>query len=151
MKRHRHIKSVLLLIGSVLASFQFAQAQQPAKIPRVGYVSATGDGSNQSTEQKSALSRRRHWAYSSLVFELVQLRVDILVVLPAIRAAKEATKTIPLIMIISEDPVAAGSWIAWPVPVETSPALRDCSAIKRKRNCTQNSTVNRSPSGCGKS
>jgi putative tryptophan/tyrosine transport system substrate-binding protein len=44
------------------------------------------------------------------VFELVQLKVDILVapVLPAIRAAKEATRTIPLIMVISEDPVAAG-------------------------------------------
>jgi len=130
MKRHRHTKSVLLLIGFVLASFQFVQAQQPAKIPRVGYVSATGDGSNQGVYVEALRQGLKELGYiegknisieyrgaegdtgriPSLVFELVQLRVDILVapVLPAIRAAKEATRTTPLIMIISEDPVAAG-------------------------------------------
>ena len=37
----------------------------------------------------------------SLVAELVQLKVDVLVVptLPAIRAAKQATKTIPIVMV----------------------------------------------------
>jgi putative ABC transport system substrate-binding protein len=130
MKRHRHTKSVLLLIGFVLASFQFAQAQQPAKIPRVGYVSATGDGSNQGVYVEALRQGLKELGYiegknisieyrgaegdtgriPSLVVELVQLKVDVLVapVLPAIRAAKEATRTIPLIMIISEDPVAAG-------------------------------------------
>ena len=129
MTRHGHVKTVLL-IGLVLLSIQFAQAQQPAKIPRVGYVSATGDGSNQGVYVDALRQGLKELGYiegkdigieyrgaegdtgriPSLVFELVQLRVDILVapILPAIRAAKEATKTIPLIMIISEDPVAAG-------------------------------------------
>lgn len=129
MTRHGHVKTVLL-IGLVLLSTQFAQAQQPAKIPRVGYVSATGDGSNQGVYVDALRQGLKELGYiegknisieyrgaegdmgriPSLVFELVQLRVDILVapILPAIRAAKEATKTIPLIMIISEDPVAAG-------------------------------------------
>jgi len=47
---------------------------------------------------------------SSLVNELVQQKVDVLVVTNqvAIRAAKKATKTIPIVMVSSYDPVAAG-------------------------------------------
>src|SRR4030095_16414030 len=46
----------------------------------------------------------------SLVAELVRLKVDVLVspTLPAIRAAKQATKTIPIIMLTNVDPVATG-------------------------------------------
>jgi hypothetical protein len=46
----------------------------------------------------------------SQVAELVQLKVDVLVVrsLPAIRAAKQATKTIPIVMVTTQDPVATG-------------------------------------------
>ena len=46
----------------------------------------------------------------SLVAELVQLKVDVLVsaVYPAIRAAKQATKTIPIVMVITQDPVETG-------------------------------------------
>ena len=45
-----------------------------------------------------------------LVAELVELKVDVLVVgnLPGIRAAKQATKTIPIVMVTSVDPVATG-------------------------------------------
>jgi putative ABC transport system substrate-binding protein len=44
------------------------------------------------------------------VAELVQLKVDVLVLgsQPAIRAAKQATKTIAIVMVTSQDPVAAG-------------------------------------------
>ena len=47
---------------------------------------------------------------TSLVSELVQLEVDVLVVLtlPSVRAAKEATKTIPIVMVVAVDPVADG-------------------------------------------
>ena len=46
----------------------------------------------------------------SLVAELVQLKVDVLVAAspPAIRAAKQATKTIPIVMVTTQDPVATG-------------------------------------------
>jgi putative tryptophan/tyrosine transport system substrate-binding protein len=46
----------------------------------------------------------------SLVAELVQLKVDVLVAStpPAIRAAKKATKTIPIVMVTTNDPVATG-------------------------------------------
>src|SRR5204863_813818 len=46
----------------------------------------------------------------SLVAELVQLKVEVLVVgaQASIRAAMQATKTIPIVMVSSVDPVAAG-------------------------------------------
>ena len=46
----------------------------------------------------------------SLVAELVQLNVDAIVSsnFTAIRAAKQATKTIPVVMVTTEDPVAGG-------------------------------------------
>ena len=46
--------------------------------------------------------------YPSLVAELVQLKVDVLVATAAIRAAKEATKTIPIVIVTPSDPVANG-------------------------------------------
>jgi putative ABC transport system substrate-binding protein len=36
---------VVLLVGLVLASGRFVEAQQPKKIPRVGYLSSIGDAS----------------------------------------------------------------------------------------------------------
>ena len=47
---------------------------------------------------------------SSVVAEILQLKVDVLVSLqvPAIRAAKKATSTIPILMVIAGDPVALG-------------------------------------------
>jgi putative ABC transport system substrate-binding protein len=45
-----------------------------------------------------------------LVSELVKLKVDLLVLgaQPAIRAAKQATKTIPIVFVTTQNPVAAG-------------------------------------------
>jgi putative tryptophan/tyrosine transport system substrate-binding protein len=36
----------VLLVGLALASVHLAEAQQPTKIPRIGYVSGTGDHSD---------------------------------------------------------------------------------------------------------
>src|SRR5215831_21048650 len=46
----------------------------------------------------------------SLVADLVELKVDVLLLttLPGIRAAKQATKTIPIVIITAQDPVATG-------------------------------------------
>ena len=107
-----------------------AEAQQPAKIPRIGYVSGTGDSSNPGPYVAALRQGLRDLGYidgknivieyrgaegkleriPGIVAELVQLNVDVLVVLipQAIRAAKQATKTIPIVMVTQEDPVAAG-------------------------------------------
>jgi putative ABC transport system substrate-binding protein len=107
-----------------------AGAQQPPKIPRIGYVSGTGDASNQGPYLEALRQGLRDLGYvegknfvveyrgaegipdrmASLVAQLVELKVDILV-LPtssAIQAAKQATKTIPVVMVTQLDPVAAG-------------------------------------------
>jgi putative tryptophan/tyrosine transport system substrate-binding protein len=106
------------------------EAQQPKKIPRVGYVSGSGDASNPGPlveafrqglrdlgyiEGKNILVEYRYAEgkldpIPSIVAELVQLNVDVIVAaaLPAIRAAKQTTKTIPIVMVTTQDPVAAG-------------------------------------------
>ena len=120
---------VVLLFSLILGSVRFADAQQATKIPRIGYVSGTGnpsdpgpyvealrqglrdlghfDGKNILIEYRGAEGKVDR--IPSLVAELVQLNVDVLVVvtLSSIRAAKQATKTIPIVM-VTGDPVASG-------------------------------------------
>jgi len=105
-------------------------AQQPKKVPRIGYLS-NGDPATESTRSEGvrlALRERGHIEgqniateyryaegkrdrYSELLAELVRLKVDIILVsgdLP-VRAAKNATKTIPIVMLgTGSDPVEAG-------------------------------------------
>jgi putative ABC transport system substrate-binding protein len=110
-----------------------AVAQQPKKIPRIGYVSGTGDASNQGPYVEALGHGLRDLGYlegkniiieyrgaegkldriPSFIKEFVQLNVDIIVAPTpgAIRAAKEATNTIPIVMVTSLDPVASG-WVA---------------------------------------
>ena len=117
----------ILLVGYV----GMAEAQQPKKVPRIGYVSGSGDPSNPGglsfdafrqglrdrgyIEGKNILVEHRYAEGNmdlipTLVGELVQLKVDVLVAtnFPAIRAAKQATKTIPIVMVATVDPVATG-------------------------------------------
>ena len=119
-----------LLITVSLTAVPTAHAQQPGKIPRIGFVSGAGDLSNPAPtveafrqglrdrgyiEGKNILVEYRYAGglrdrMTSLVGELVQLKVDVLVLitLPSVRAAKEATKTIPIVMVVAVDPVADG-------------------------------------------
>jgi ABC-type uncharacterized transport system substrate-binding protein len=106
------------------------EAQQTAKIPRIGYLVSSGDPTNPGpsveafrqglqdlgyVEGKNILVEYRYIEgkserVPSFVAEIVQLKVDVLVVSnpPSIRAAKQATKTIPIVMVNSADPVATG-------------------------------------------
>src|SRR5215475_6090584 len=121
---------VLTLCATLLAFCLPAEAQQAGKVPRIGYVSATGDPSNPGPNVEGFRHGLRDFGYvegknilveyryvegkgdrnPSLVAELVQLKVDALVVggPGGIRAAKQATKTIPIVIVTQEDPVAAG-------------------------------------------
>jgi ABC-type uncharacterized transport system substrate-binding protein len=106
-----------------------AEAQQPTKIPRIGYL-AGGDPTSAGPPVEAFRQGLREFGYveeknilveyryaegrqdraPSLVSELLQLKVDVLVVIfsGGIRAAKEATKTIPIVMVAAVDPVATG-------------------------------------------
>jgi putative tryptophan/tyrosine transport system substrate-binding protein len=120
-------------VGVLLLALCFsAEAQQPGKIPRIGFISGRGfptsatpdpnarafqqglrdlgyiEGKNILVEYDYAESKEDR--IPSLVAELVQHKIDVLVspYLPAILAAKQATKTIPIVMVTTEDPVATG-------------------------------------------
>jgi len=123
---------VYVLPALILATIQFAEAQQPKKVPRIGYVAQRNaptaanpdraadafqsglrdlgylDGKNIRIEYRYAEGSDER--IIALVAELVQLKVDVLVTvpLPAIRAAKQATKTIPIVMVTTRDPIATG-------------------------------------------
>ena len=120
---------IWLLATVSLTTVSIADAQQAKKIPRIGYIAASGaEGSRGAREAfqrglldlgyiegKSILVEDRNSEgkadrVPSLVAELVQLKVDVLVAVPtsAIRAAKQATKTIPIVMVTTADPVASG-------------------------------------------
>jgi putative ABC transport system substrate-binding protein len=128
-KKHKLLRFALCAVFLVFSVA--AEAQQTTKIPRIGYVSTTGNASNQGLYVEALRQGLRDLGYiegknfvieyrgadgkgdhiPSLLNELMQLQVDVLVVptsLSAIRAAKQATKTIPIVMVTLVDPVANG-------------------------------------------
>jgi len=114
----------------LLLSVSSVQAQHPKKIPRIGFVTGSGDAKNPGpvveafqqglrdlgyVEGKNILVEYRYIEAKrdripGIVAELVQLKVDVFVspTQSVIRAAKQATKTIPIVMAINGDPVALG-------------------------------------------
>src|SRR5215470_7501723 len=119
------------VITVVLVSCGLVNAQQMTKtMPRIGFISSTGalgkpsplfeafqlglrdlgyvEGKNVSIERRYAEGKLNQMP--RLVNDLVQQKVDVIVAVNnvVIRAAKESTKTIPIVMISSVDPVAAG-------------------------------------------
>jgi putative tryptophan/tyrosine transport system substrate-binding protein len=104
-----------------------APAQQPTKVPRIGYLSLAAkpsprdeafvkqlrdlgwvDGQNIAIEYRWAANKAENLA--KLADELVALKVDIIAAAatPAVNAAKKATKTIPIVMMSAADAVGSG-------------------------------------------
>jgi putative ABC transport system substrate-binding protein len=130
---HRTIARLITLTLAILIVPLAADAQPVGKVSRIGLLTS-GPASPASTlaleafraglrdlgyveGQNIVLEQRRAEGSEArareLAAELVQLPVDVLVTggPPAIRAAQQATRTIPIVMAGSGDPVAAG-WIA---------------------------------------
>ena len=119
--------TVLTLCAMLFALSLPAQAQQPKKVPRIGFLSSASanarrmEGFHQGlrelgyVEGKNIVIEQR-WAegkldrLSGLAVELVRLKVDIIVSAgPTVtRVAKEATVTIPIVMGFDDDPVGSG-------------------------------------------
>ncbi|MGN6719736.1 MAG: ABC transporter substrate-binding protein [Candidatus Binatia bacterium] len=117
-----------LLIAVLLASTaDFARAQQTKNIPRIGYLGLNDpssplfgsfrqglrelgyvEGQNIFVEPRFAFGN--DWRLEQLAAELVQLKVSVIVTQSTLDlfAAKDMTKTIPIVMAYSGDPVAAG-------------------------------------------
>src|SRR5262249_18271992 len=127
----KKIIAVLTLCSLLFALSLPVKAQQPRKIFRIGYLSST-DPATDSRRSEPIRAALRKLGYtegqniafeyrysegkldrlSELAAELLRLHVDLIVVSggdPEIRAAKNATKTIPIVMVgVGTDPVKAG-------------------------------------------
>ena len=105
------------------------QAQQPTKIPRIGYLNANFPTTNpvrieairQGLRELGYVEEKNiviEWRYAegksirlpALAAELVRLKVGVIVTSASVetRAAKEATSTIPIVMTNDNDPVGSG-------------------------------------------
>ena len=123
--------TVLTLCAMLFALCPSASAQQPKKVSRIGYLagvdaasdSARAEGIRVALRERSYIEGQNiaiEYRYAEgkrdrlpeLAAEMVRLKVDILLVSgaePVVRAAKNATKTIPIVMMGSgNDPVVAG-------------------------------------------
>jgi putative ABC transport system substrate-binding protein len=128
VKRYHLIKTVLLLVGFIVANIHFTEAQQP-KAPRIGFlvagppsavanrVEALREGLRERgyIEGKTILVEYRYGEgkvdrIAEQAAELVQLKVSLIVTAgsQATRPAKEATTTIPIVMAQDNDPVGSG-------------------------------------------
>jgi putative ABC transport system substrate-binding protein len=114
----------------VLGCIPPAEAQQPTKIPRIGYIATAGDINNPGLIVEAFRQGLRDLGYiegkniiveyrypgteperlPSFATELIRLKVDALVTssTAVIRTAKDATTTVPIVMIATFDPVQAG-------------------------------------------
>jgi putative tryptophan/tyrosine transport system substrate-binding protein len=126
MSRKNLISLAAILL---LATIPIANAQQPEKIPQIGYLSSLS-ASSDSTRSGSFRQGLKELGYideknvvikykfadgnlhrvPDLAGELVGLKVDVIVVggSTATRAAKNGTKLIPIVMINVTDPVLLG-------------------------------------------
>src|SRR5262245_23544290 len=135
-----------LVLASVIAIanvFSVASAQPTIRSPRIGVLSpaeaaeyaAAADAFRQGLSDRGYvegknLSIEYRWAAGKtgrlpgFARELVQLNVDAIVAhgLAAVLAAKEATTTIPIVMVATFDPVRSGLVPSLPDPAETSRA-----------------------------
>ena len=120
---------IVLLIGIALAPFHLGEAQQQAKVAKIGWLgvrSASGqapgtemfrrefralgyvEGKNIAFEYRDAEGKPNR--LPAVADELVRLKVDVIVTASTISAlaAKNATRTIPIVFYSAGDPVATG-------------------------------------------
>ncbi|HEV8342379.1 MAG TPA: ABC transporter substrate-binding protein, partial [Candidatus Binatia bacterium] len=119
-----------LALGALLLGFSVpAEAQQPTKIPRIGFLAAVSSSTISARTEAFRQGLRElgyvegksfviEWRYAegkpdrlpALAAELVRLKVDVIVTAgpAATRPAKEATVTIPIVMSFDDDPVGSG-------------------------------------------
>jgi putative tryptophan/tyrosine transport system substrate-binding protein len=121
--------TVLTLSAMLFAFCSSAQAQQPTKVPRIGYLALISlssipgrigafrqglrelgyvEGKNIVIEWRSAEGKPDR--LPALAAELVRLKVDAIVTAgpPSTRSAKQATATIPIVMAFDDDPIGSG-------------------------------------------
>jgi len=121
--------SSILVVAVLLAVGVIADAQQPKKLPRIGFLSAASSSAISARVEAFRQGLRElgyvegknifiEWRFAegksdrlpSLAAELVRLKVDVIVseAPTSTRSAKQATVTIPIVMVFDDDPVGSG-------------------------------------------
>jgi putative tryptophan/tyrosine transport system substrate-binding protein len=116
--------TVFTLCALLFAPCLSAEAQQPAKMPRIGVMVTAERGfelfrqglrelgyvEGRNIEIVHRYAQGNTDRMPSLVAQLLEHKVDVLIVsgTTAIRAAQKATRTIPIVMMTNQDPVAIG-------------------------------------------
>jgi len=125
LRRH-----VLVLVAGALAAPLASFAQQPTKIPRIGFLHPAPPGGVPGIRLEAFQDALRELGYvegknvqlevrwgngeferlPALAAELVQSKVDVIVAAtsPSVLAVRKATSTIPIVMPVSSDPVGDG-------------------------------------------
>jgi len=119
----------ILFAGALLALAVTVEAQQPKKVPRIGFLSAASSSAISARVEAFRQGLRElgyadgkniliEWRFAegksdrlpSLAAELVRLKVDVIVAEAptSTRSAKQATVTIPIVMMFDDDPVGSG-------------------------------------------
>jgi len=143
-------RGVITLLGGAVATWPIAaRAQQPAKLPIIGFLGAATASAR--SQWVAAFVQRLHelgwiqgrtvaieyrWAegrserFAEIAAEFVRLKVDVIITYatpPAI-AAKEATAVIPIVCAVMGDPVGAGLVASLPRPGGNVTGLSNQSA-----------------------
>src|SRR5262245_26869547 len=129
MSKYRKWLGLAVIAFVLVVGGAVAQAQQPANVPRIGFLGTASpsaastriealrqglrelgyvDGRNISIEQRYAEEKLDR--LNELAAELARLKVNVIVTVgpAATRSAKEATAVIPIVMGVDDDPVGNG-------------------------------------------
>ena len=138
---------VYLLITGILLTGSLAQAQQPVKVAKIGGLATGGSGSGREllmrelrtlgcVEGKNIVVETRTAEgkldrLPAAAEELLRLKVDVLATssTSAAIAAKNATKTTPIVFFTVPDPIAAGLIDSLPRPGGNVTGITDIAAI----------------------
>ena len=130
-------REFITLLGGAAAWPLAARAQQPGKLPTIGYLGATTPSAE--SQRVAALVQRlrefgwiesrnltiecryaegRSERYAELAAEFVRLNVDVIATYgtPAVAATKQATAVIPIVFAVAGDPIGSGLVASLPRP-----------------------------------
>jgi len=119
----------VLFVILALTSARLVEAQQPTKVPQIGYLSSQSASADSSfldafrqglrdlghIEGKNIVidyrfAEGKFDRFPDLAAELVRLKVDVIVTTGSAptRAAQQATRTVPIVMTVVAEPIEAG-------------------------------------------
>ena len=121
----KNILRLVAIIVILVGGGAMAEAQQAGRVPRIGWLMVNTSPRSEAFRQglrdlgyiegQNIVIEHRNVEFKldrlpDLASELVRFKVDLIVALepPAARAARDATKTIPIVMRSTDDPVEAG-------------------------------------------